>query len=45
MKACKFNKEEAPAKVFYCKFCKTFKNTLHYRTPLVAASAFEKLYR
>ena len=40
MEAFKFNKKETPAPVFSCKFCKTFKNTVYYRTPLVAASAF-----
>ena len=29
----KFIKREALAQVFYCEFCKTFKNTSFYRTP------------
>ena len=40
MEACKFNEKETQAQVFSCKFCKTFKNSLYYRTPLVAANAF-----
>ena len=33
------------AKVFLCEFCETSKNTSFYRTPLVAAFAWARLYR
>ena len=36
--ACNFIKEETLAQVFSCEFCKIYKNTFYYRTPLVAAS-------
>ena len=32
-------KKEALARVFSCEFCEISKNTVFYRTPLVAASA------
>ena len=32
-------KKETLAQLFSCAFCKIFKNTLFYGTPLVAASA------
>ena len=31
-------KKETLAQAFSCEFCKFFKNTLFYKTPLVAAS-------
>ena len=34
-----FIKKETVTQVFFCEFCKIFKNTFFYRTPLVAASA------
>ena len=36
--ACNFIKKEALTQVFSCEFCKIYKNTFYYRTPLVAAS-------
>ena len=36
--ACNFIKKETLAQVFSCEFCKIYKNTFYYRTPLVAAS-------
>ena len=36
--ACNFLKKETLAQVSSCEFCKIFKNTFYYRTPLVAAS-------
>ena len=36
--ACNFIKKETLAHLLYCKFCEISKNTLSYRTPLVAAS-------
>ena len=36
--ACNFIKKETLAQLLYCKFCEISKNTLSYRTPLVAAS-------
>ena len=35
---CNFIKKETSAQVFLFEFCKIFKNTYFYRTPLVAAS-------
>ena len=32
--ACSFIKKEALAQVFFCEFCKIFKNTFFYITPL-----------
>ena len=37
-------KKEALAWVFSCEFCKNFKNTYYYRTPLVAASETNQLF-
>ena len=37
IKACNFKKESL-AQVFSCEFCEISKNTIFYRTPLVAAS-------
>ena len=37
-KASNFINKETLAQVFYCEFCEIYKNTFHYRTPLVAAS-------
>ena len=31
-----FNKRETLAQVFFCELCEIFKNTIFYRTPLVA---------
>ena len=36
--ACNFIKKQTLAQVFSCEFCKIFKNTNFYRTPLVGAS-------
>ena len=36
--ACNFIKKETLAQVFSCEFCKIFKSTISYRTPLVSAS-------
>ena len=36
--ACNFIKIETMAQVFSCEFCEISKNTIFYRTPLVAAS-------
>ena len=36
--ACNFIKKETLVQVFSCEFCEIYKNTLYYRTPLVAAS-------
>ena len=36
---CNFTIKEYLAKVFSCEFCQISKNTLFYRTPLVAVSA------
>ena len=33
-----------PTQVFSCKYCKTFKNTFFYRTPLVATSEFPSIF-
>ena len=38
LEACNFIKKETLAPVFSCEFCKIYKNTFYYRTPLVAAS-------
>ena len=38
--ACNFVKKETLAQVFTWEFCEIYKNTLYYRTPLVAASGF-----
>ena len=43
--ACNFTKKEALAQMFSCEFCEIFKNTFFYRKPLVAASAFNSLYK
>ena len=40
--ACNFIKKEALTQVFSCEFCKIFKNTYFYRTPLVATSECNK---
>ena len=37
-------KKEALAWVFSCEFCKNFKNTYYYRTPLVAASETNQVF-
>ena len=37
--ACIFIKKETLAQVFSCEFCKIYKNTFYYRTPLVVASS------
>ena len=37
-----FNKlylKKTPTQVFFCEYCKIFKNNFFYRTPLAAASA------
>ena len=36
--ACNFIQKETLAQVFSCESSKIYKNTLYYRTPLVAAS-------
>ena len=36
-----FIKKGALAQVFSCEFCKIFKNTFFYKTPLVAASDYK----
>ena len=36
-KACNVIKKETLAKVFFCEFCESFKNSFFYRTPLIAA--------
>ena len=36
--ACNFIKRETLAQVFSCEFCEISKNTVFYRTPLMAAS-------
>ena len=41
--ACNFIKKETLAQVFFCEFCEISKNTLSYRTPLVAASVLRIL--
>ena len=33
------------AQVFFCEFCKISKNTLSYRTPLVAASGTKLIHQ
>ena len=38
--ACNFIEKEPLAQVFSCEFCEMSKNTLFYRTPLVAASVY-----
>ena len=38
--ACNFIKKETLAQVFSCESCEISKNTLSYRTALVAASGF-----
>ena len=38
LQACNFIKKETLVQVFSCEFCQISKNTLSYRTPLVAAS-------
>ena len=40
--ACNFIKKKTLTQVFFCEFCKISKNTFSYRTPLVAASDFQK---
>ena len=35
---CIFIKKENLTQLFSCEFCKIYKNTFYYRTPLVAAS-------
>ena len=42
--ASNFTKIEIRAQVFSCKFCESFKNTVFYRTSLVAASAWIMLH-
>ena len=42
LQACSFIKKETLAQVFSCEFCEISKNTLFYRTPLVAASDVSK---
>ena len=37
-----FMKKETMAQVFYCEFCKIYKKTFFYRTPLVAASGYRQ---
>ena len=39
---CNFIKKETLAQVFSSEFCKIFKNTFCYRTPLVAVSFFQR---
>ena len=39
-RACNFVKKETLAQVFSCEICEISKNTLLYKTPLVAASEF-----
>ena len=41
--ACNFIKKEALAQVFSCEFCEISKDAFFYRTPLVAASAFDSV--
>ena len=36
--ACNFKKKQTLAQVFFCEFCKIYKNTFCYRTPPVATS-------
>ena len=43
--ACNFIKEETLAQMFSYEFCKIFKNTFSYRTPLVAASVDTVVYK
>ena len=38
LEACNFIKKETLAQVSSFEFCKIYKNTFYYRTPLVAAS-------
>ena len=37
-RACNFIKKETLAQAFHCEFCKIFKKTFIYRTPLVGAA-------
>ena len=41
--ACNFIKKETLVQVFSCEFCEISKDAFFYRTPLVAASAFESV--
>ena len=41
--ACNFIKKETLAQVFSCEFCEISKNTSYSRTPLMAASVYNKL--
>ena len=43
--ACSFIKKEPLARVFSCEFCEISKNSLFYRTPLVAASGINKEFK
>ena len=44
VEACNFIKKETLAQVFFCEFCKIFKNSFFNRTPPVAASSVDKTY-
>ena len=41
--ACNFIEKEILTQMFSCEFCKDFKNTFFYRTPLVAACVWTKI--
>ena len=42
--ACNFIKKETLAQLFSCDFCEISKNTIFYRTPLVAAFIMNTFY-
>ena len=45
LRPCNFIKKESLAQVFFCEFCEVSKSTFFYRTPLVAASARNNLFK
>ena len=44
LQACNSIKKESPPQVFSCEYCKIFKNSFFYRTPLVPASRIETFF-